>query len=1246
MKRICTIILAVFLSVYGWSQANFGALQGVVTDAKTKQPIEAATILIKKEGISKGGTFTDDKGKYYKGGLEPGYYEVTVKYLGYPDARFDKVQISPNATQFLNVQMKQSEDGVDLTMAVVTHSKTDIISKGKNQTTLDKDEIAKLPTRSLGAIAALTGAVNSTSAGISFLGQRPDATAVFVDGVRVIGSSSMPQVGQGQIDVIQSGIPAQYGDFTGGVISITSRGPTRGKFRSLELITSSGLDGYNYNQLEGGFSRPLIIKNKGGGDAEFVQLGIQLAGNVNWTQDPNPAFGGVPVVNDDVLRDIEANPLTPNPNGPGLVYSSELLTADDLEREKARRNAGSFSSSFVGKLEFQPNKNSTLTVGGTYNYVNRRNWGAFHSLMNSNQNSRSIIHNRVGYVRFMQRISQVNPDDKTTSKKPLFSDAFYFIRFDYQMNESSTFDDLHRDRIFEYGHIGNFTRYRTPIYNYNDSRTEFVDQNGDTVVRQGFWELRGFGDTLMTFDRSDFNPLRANYTQNFFDAAGDRGDRIFNDFQVMQGLGLMNGFAPQATYSLWSNPGAFTTNYGHNMQERWAVMAMGEAALNLKNKHDLQIGLYAEGTIFSSYNLNANGLWTLMPLMANRHINNLDFDNENGVIYGGIHSYDRFGTFLDTVNYNVRIDRDQQTAFDRNLRQSLINSGATDVYGNPITETSFIDVNSLNPDQLSLDMFSANDLLNQGNSYVSYFGYDYLGNRTRQRFSANDFITDSANRGVGSFMPLYQALWLQDNFAYKDLILRVGLRIERYDANQPVLNDRYSFFPITTAGEVFSNEALTLLGNRPENIGDDFAVYVDDMNNPTEIIGYRNGDQWYDNEGGQIVNPDILANQTVSGRIQPLIQGEEEFTSASFRDYKPVINVLPRIWFSFPINSDANFFANYDVLTQRPNDGLTFSPFTDYYFMERRQGGRVGNAELQPRVATSYELGFKQKLSDRSALQLIASYRETQGDYALVRVNQAYPITYFSYSNLDFSTVKNFRAEYEIRGEKNVSLRANYTLLFADGTGSNANASASLVQVGLPNLRSMYPMVFDVRHQLTTVFDIRYGRGMMYSGPERARKVLEDFGANFMLVANSGEPYTANSFAIPAVAVGSATRSPIKGNPFGSRLPWQFRIDANFQKEFNITKKNHDESSYTSPTYRFTAFVWVQNLLNTRNIRFVYSYTGVSTDDGWLTSPQGQQRVREQTNAQSYIDLYNARVNWPYNFLAPRTIRVGVRMGF
>jgi len=150
-------------------------------------------------------------------------------------------------------------------------------------------------------------------------------------------------------------------------------------------------------------------------------------------------------------------------------------------------------------------------------------------------------------------------------------------------------------------------------------------------------------------------------------------------------------------------------------------------------------------------------------------------------------------------------------------------------------EASFIDVNALDPSTFSLDMFSADDLWNNGNAFVGYYGYDYLGKRTRKAFSFTDFTNDSANRSIGSFAPIYNAIWLQDKFQFKDLILRLGVRVERYDANQVGLKDQFSLFPTYSAGEISNIETGergdNLLANYdiPSTVGDDYVVYVNSI---------------------------------------------------------------------------------------------------------------------------------------------------------------------------------------------------------------------------------------------------------------------------------------------------------------------------------------------------------------------------------------------------------------------------------
>lgn len=1247
MKKTLTLLFSLFLVFSASAQSNFGKIQGKITAKKTKTPIGYATVIVKKDGVNKGGTYSDANGNYSIPALEPGNYSVTVKFLDYSDAVIEDVEVNANSIKFLNIEMTQSEDATTLGPIVVKAGKP-LIEKDKNQTTLSSSDITKLPTRSLNAIAATSSAVNETSAGLSFLGRRTDGTAYYVDGVRVIGSTSVPQAAQGQIDIIQSGIPAQYGDFTGGAINITTKGPSRFVGRTAEIISSSMWDPYHFNQVELSAVGPLWIKNKGGGTEEYVKLGYLLAGNLNYTVDPSPGYGGFYVVKDDVLDEIVANPLAPNPNGPGLVPRSSLLTSNDLILEKARRNVAALSGNFQGKMEFQPNRNSTLSIFGSYNYGNGKNFQYSQYLMNYDENSVSTSQTLRTYVKFTQRLNNANEDDKEAASKSKLTDAYYTIRVDYQNNFNETQNPTHQDNFFDYGYLGKFTSYRIPFYAYNEDPQQFVDQKGDTVVRQGYYELAGFGNTEITYEASDKNPARANYTSNFFDDAYAKGQTIFSPTQVLLGLGLLNGYNANATYSLWYNPGTVAYFYSKSQNERISAYAQGSATLKLKNNHDLQFGMYFEQNFLSSWAIGANQLWTLMPQLANRHIASLDKVTENGYILTGIHSYDQNGVFLDTVNYNVRVDADQQSTFDKNLRAKLMGEGRTDVYGNPITETSWIDVNALSPTDFSLDMFSADDLWNNGNTYIAYYGYDYLGNRTRKRFGLTDFVNDAQNRSLGSFAPVYNAVWLQDKFAFKDLILRLGVRVERYDANQKVLKDPFSLFPTYSVGEAknIDNDALNT-DNIPSNIGDDYVIYVNDANNPTEILGYRNDRTWYDANGTQLSSPDIIAQSSNSGRIQPYLVNEtEDIVNEAFQDYEPQINVLPRVWFSFPINTEAQFFANYDVLAQRPTNGAVFAPYNQYAYLQFNQGGTLANAALKPRVTTNYEIGFKQTLSANSALSLIASYTESRGDFGLVRINQAYPVSYNSYSNIDFSTVKTFRVEYELRGEGRTSLALNYALLFSDGTGSNINSSAALIAANLPNLRSLYPTEYDVRHKIVARFDYRFKGGKDYTGPVWfGKRVFEDAGANLIVTTKSGEPYSAYLNPVASVSVGSATRQQLEGNPFGSRKPWQTRIDANVQKNFSINKKA-TKDDFRLKAYQVTVFVWVQNVLNTRIVQNVYGFTGLPNDDGWLSSPQGQQQVSNELNTQSYIDLYNAKVDYPYYYDIPRLARLGVKLTF
>jgi hypothetical protein len=293
---------------------------------------------------------------------------------------------------------------------------------------------------------------------------------------------------------------------------------------------------------------------------------------------------------------------------------------------------------------------------------------------------------------------------------------------------------------------------------------------------------------------------------------------------------------------------------------------------------------------------------------------------------------------------------------------------------------------------------------------------------------------------------------------------------------------------------------------------------------------------------------------------------------------------------------------------------------------------------------TDYQIGFRQQIGQDASLGIIGSYREYRNLIQQFRFVQAWPNDYTSYSNIDFSTVKSIQLEYELRELGNINISANYMLQFANGTGSNSNQSSSLIQAGVPNQRSLFPLDFDTRHIIKGTVDFHYKDGKEYDGPVvGGKKIFENAGANMIFNLTSGRPFTQTTNPIPEVQAGVATRAQVKGTINGSNIPSQFYADLNIDKYFTIRSDGLDGKT---SVYSIRVFFCVKNIFNNINVLSVYRYTGSAYDDGFITSTFAQSQLVAATNAQSLVDLYNARVVDPNNFALPRLTRLGFALYF
>ncbi|KAF0131640.1 MAG: TonB-dependent receptor [Bacteroidetes bacterium] len=1235
MLKNLLITLGIILSTITLTYAQQGRLQGKVYEKDSREPIAFANIILENGGTVVGGATSDFDGNYVINPIPPGKYDLKATFVGFNPVTVKGITIPSNQITFYDIVMVSTS--IDLQTVEVIEYRVPLISK--DQTTsgasVTSEEIKKMPNRSADAVAATVGGVFSADGERGNVrGARSDATAMYIDGVRVIGNSSVPQSAIEQVDVILGGTPAQYGDATGGIINVTTKGPSRKFGAGVELETSEFLDAYGHNRVGFNMQGPLIKGKK----QETALLGFFVAGDVNYNRDGAISSKGYYKATDATLQSLQQNPLRPTGLGFGTYRNGEFVRLSDLETTKRSMNTENYGVNLSGNINVRTTETINLTFGGTYNISNGNAFSYSGSFFNWDKNSEYNNNTWRVFGRFTQRFPTAN---ESTS---LIKNLYYSIQADYTRQVNSYGDPDHYENIFDYGYLGKFSVYKQPTF-----ERENVEVDGKTYTN--VMVLKGWdNDTLVTWTPSNLNPLVANYTTSYFNTyAGQPEDNFRNLDQVVLGGALLNGAGPTGYYSLFQAPGAIQSGYGKDDNDQFGVNVAG--SMDIGN-HEIKLGFQYEQRTNRSIDYAPTGLWTLMRGLTNFHIEELDVDNPFVVSYDGI---------VDTVKYYRNYDPNSQRTFDKNLRTSLglpiegLDYIVVDSYDANNNTIEYYDLNGVrhtigtSENPFNIDMFSPDELLNDGNSYATYLGFDYKGNKLTSRPSFDDFFNLRDENGmylrpVGAFQPIYMAGYLQDKFAFKDLIFNIGVRVDRFDANQKVLKDPYLFYNAKTAGEVSAINSTPV--THPQGIGSDYTVYVDKANDPTRIVGYRFENTWYNEDGAVIQDPTKL---DVGSGISPFLvdPGQSRVNISSFKDYEPELNIMPRISFSFPISDEALFFAHYDVLTQRPTSNLFSNPAT-YYFFESITG-TINNPSLKPTQTIDYELGFTQKLTNTSSLTFTSFYREMRNMIQVYRFTGAYPKDYTSFSNLDFGTVKGLTVEYDLRRTNNARIRAGYTLQFANATGASTTTAASLIAAGLPNLRSTIPMPWDRRHQFNLLLDYRYGSGKEYNGPTISRekkdkapvKLLENTGFTLTVLGGSGTPYTAARKVNSPI---SASSNLLKGSYYGSRLPWQFRLDLRVDKDFDLNFGKTNDGSVRKAY--MNVYLQVLNLLDTKNVLNVYSATGNADDDGYLSAPEWQREINTQTDPVAFRELYEIYVNRPGNYSSPRQIRIGLMFNF
>ncbi len=1241
IRKVLVVLLILFAG--GGLYAQSGSVKGKILDIESGEAIPFANVIVELNGNQIGGGVSDFDGNYTIKPVAAGKYTVKASYVGYKSLQVDGVIVNNDRIRFLDLKLTSSTQ--DIEEVIVVGYQVPLIDKDNTQQggTVTSEEISKMAGRSPEAVASTVGGVYQEDGEVkSVRGSRDGSTVYYIDGVKVRGSNNVPKASIAEISVVTGGLPARYGDATGGVISITTKGASRTYFGGLELVTSKFLDDFNENIVGFNLSGPLVqrtIVDPNNPENVYKEpiLGFFIAGEGKYVDDSWPSAVGVWQAKDEILDSISRTPLLPSSGDQQVgIQTANFLHAEDFENVSARQNVSRSNGMISAKLDFQPVKNVVFTIGGNLDYTGGNTfyhergdevdaigygngeidyWTAAipypNQIFNSANNADFKSSTWRTYARLTQRFAS------SENENAIIKNAYYTVQVDYTKTDFVRQDETHEDNFFGYGHIGNFNTYKKKSYEYGT----------DTTVGLQGYIMNSYADTLVTFDPGTLNSEMTRYTELYYEYFGDPE----NSTDIEMGRGLLNGQIPEPLYNIVQNPGEVHNEYLQRDREQFRLSAFGAADIK---DHEISFGFEFEKRTNREHIVNPRELWQLARDYSNFHITELDIANPLvGFVTdaNGNPIYDNDGNlvFNDTIEYNRLYNRNAQSLFDIKFRESQ---------GMDLNGLNWIDIDSYDPDELSLDYFSADELFNNGIEKVEAYGYDVYGNKLTTSPTFEDFFTKTYEYGGkqwyarerAAFEPIYMAGYIQDKFAFNDLIFNVGLRVDRYDANQMVQKDAYLIYDTYQAGEqdLVASDAI------PSNIPTDAYVYVDNSLDAKNVVGYRSEDQWYDASGNQLNDALSLFR---NGSIQPYLKspgdrpGDNSFLSA-FEDYKESYSFMPRISFSFPISDEALFFAHYDILTQRPYYNM-MNPF-DYLYIEQSGSTTFDNANLKPEKTIDYEIGFQQKLTNSSSVKLSAFVREQRDMIQMRELVGAHPINMTTFDNVDFGTVKGFTLGYDLRRTQNVMLKATYTLQFANATGSDATTANSLIAAGQPNLRTTMPTDFDQRHALSIVLDYRFSEGKHYNGPKWfGVDVFANTGANFVVLAGSGTPYTKRDI----------NTTYVDGSINGSRMPWRTTVNMKVDKSFTL---KFGKSEGNKKVTDLNVYLDVSNLLDAENTLKVYTYTGNPGDDGYLSAAKNQSEIDNALDPEAYRNYYAMVINNPARYTLPRRIRLGVIFSF
>lgn len=269
-----------------------GAIRGVVIDKETARPLPSATVRIPGTYY---GTYTNARGEFLLAGIQPGEYQLEIRYLGYKTVHHTGLRVRAGDTVVVRIALE--EEGIRLGQEVVVIGKKPLVDVEETQSIhlIEREHIQKMPVETISEVLQLQPGVVEQNREIHIRGSRGYEVAYLLDGISIqdplSGTGFGLQLSAGAVEtmeVITGGINPEYGQTTAGVINIKTRSGMREYHGSFAVRRGYLLHRRNpYDRdTNSAYATDIVEFSVGGPEPLTMELlpaiGIRIPGNLTF----------------------------------------------------------------------------------------------------------------------------------------------------------------------------------------------------------------------------------------------------------------------------------------------------------------------------------------------------------------------------------------------------------------------------------------------------------------------------------------------------------------------------------------------------------------------------------------------------------------------------------------------------------------------------------------------------------------------------------------------------------------------------------------------------------------------------------------------------------------------------------------------------------------------------------------------------------------------------------------------------